>query len=62
MGRPALNKTRKHIGFEATTLARVDALVGVKGRAAFIQKAVDQMLDAVDFSRKLEAKADKRGE
>lgn len=62
MGRPALNLTRTHIGFSPETLARIDALVGEKGRAAFIRKAVDQMVDAVELSRQLEAKAQRRAE
>lgn len=57
MGRPPLNLTRTHISFEKETLRRLDALVGEKGRAAFIRQAVDQMLDAVELSRRLEAEA-----
>lgn len=61
MGRPPLNMIRTHISFDPETLARLDALVGEKGRAKFIRAATDQMLDAVEMSRKLEADQKRRG-
>ena len=60
MGRPPLMMLRTHISFEPETLRRIDAIVGQKGRAAFVRKAVNQMLDAVELSRKLEAEQKKR--
>lgn len=61
MGRPPLMMLRTHISFPPETLARIDRIVGQKGRAAFVRKAVDQMLDAVELARKLEAEQVKRG-
>jgi len=60
MGRPPLMFIRSHIGFPPETLRRLDAIVGPKGRAAFVRKAVEQMLDAVETARKLEAEKAKR--
>ena len=51
---------RSHIAFPPETLRRLDAIVGPKGRAAFVRKAVEQMLDAVETARKLEAEKAKR--
>ncbi len=62
MGRPALNLTRTHISFEKETLRRLDALVGEKGRAAFIRKATDQMLNAVEEAQRIAAKGGKKAE
>ena len=62
MGRPPLHLIRTRVSLDAETLARLDALVGEKGRAPFVRNAVKQMLDAVDFSRKLEAEAKGRDE
>lgn len=61
MGRPPLNMIRTHISFDPKTLQRLDALVGEKGRAAFVRKATDHMLDAVEASREIEADAKRRG-
>ena len=55
MGRPPLDYIRTHISFPAETLARLDAIVGPKGRAAFVRKATEQMLDAVEEAQRLEA-------
>lgn len=60
MGRPPLMMIRSHIAFPPETLRRLDAIVGPKGRAAFVRKAVEQMLDAVETARKLEAEKAKR--
>lgn len=60
MGRPALYLRRTHISFSTETLARLDAIVGEKGRAAFIRKATEQMLDAVELANKLTAEQAKR--
>lgn len=60
MGRPPLMMLRTHISFPPETLRRIDAIVGAKGRAAFVRQAVDQMFDAVELSRKLEAEQGKR--
>lgn len=60
MGRPPLMMIRTHISFPPETLVRMDKIVGEKGRAAFVRKAVEQMLDAVELSRKLEAEQAKR--
>lgn len=61
MGRPALNLKRTSISLSPETLSRIDALVGEKGRAPFVRKAVDQLLDAVELSRKLEDQAKRSG-
>lgn len=60
MGRPPLMMLRTHISFPPETLTRIDRIVGEKGRAAFVRKAVDQMLDAVELARTLEAEQAKR--
>lgn len=60
MGRPPLMMLRTHISFPPETLDRIDRIVGQKGRAAFVRKAVDQMLDAVELTKKLEAEQAKR--
>ncbi len=62
MGRTRMDYKRTHFSIERNALARLDKLVGEKGRAAFIRKAVDQMVDAVELSRQLEAKAQRRAE
>lgn len=54
MGRPALYLIRTHVSLSAEALNRIDALVGEKGRSAFVREAVDKLLDAVEFARKLE--------
>lgn len=60
MGRPPLMMLRTHISFPPETLDRIDRIVGEKGRAAFIRKAVDQLLDSVELTKKLEADQVKR--
>ena len=60
MGRPPLMMLRTHISFPPETLDRIDKIVGEKGRAAFIRKAVDQLLDSVELTKKLEADQAKR--
>lgn len=62
MGRPRLDYIRTHISFEAETLARLDAIVGEKGRAAFIRKATNQMLDAVEEAQRIAAKGKAKAE
>jgi metal-responsive CopG/Arc/MetJ family transcriptional regulator len=62
MGRPPLMMLRTHISFPPETLNRIDKIVGEKGRAAFIRKAVDQLLDSVELTKKLEAEQAKRSE
>lgn len=48
MGRPPLFHTRTHINLPAEDLARIDAIVGQKGRSKFIRQAVQQMLGRLD--------------
>ena len=60
MGRPPLFLLRIHVSLTAHALNRMDALVGEKGRSAFVRKAVDQMLDAVEQAKKLEADQSRR--
>lgn len=62
MGRPPLMMLRTHISFPPETMRRLDRIVGPKGRAAFIRKAVEQALDIVEHAQKLEAEQKKRGE
>lgn len=59
MGRPPLYMIRIHTSLSAEALNRMDKIVGQKGRAAFIRKAVDQLLDAVEHTKELEAKKSK---
>lgn len=60
MGRPPLMMLRTHISFPPETLDRIDKIVGPKGRAPFIRKAVDQLLDSVEMTEKLKAEQAKR--
>jgi metal-responsive CopG/Arc/MetJ family transcriptional regulator len=62
MGRPALNYIRTHISIDKKALQRLDAIVGEKGRAAFIRKALDQALDTVEEAQRIAAKSGKRDE
>ncbi len=62
MGRPRLDYIRTHISFEKEALRRLDALVGEKGRAAFIRKATNQMLDAVEEAQRIAAKGKAKAE
>ena len=62
MGRPPLYMIRIHTSLSAKALNRMDKIVGEKGRAAFIRKAVDQMLDAVEHTKELEARKSKGAE
>lgn len=62
MGRPSLNLTRTHVGLSKSALARIDAIVGKKRRGSFVRKAVDQLLDAVELSQKLQAEVSSRKE
>lgn len=45
MGRPPLNNIRTHVNLDPEALARIDAVVGEKGRSKFIRDAVNQVLD-----------------
>lgn len=60
MGRTYLDHHRMHFGIERSSLARLDALVGEKGRAAFIRQAVDQMLDQVEAAQQIAAAATRK--
>jgi metal-responsive CopG/Arc/MetJ family transcriptional regulator len=60
MGRPALNLLRVHVALSADALDRIDVLVGEKGRSKFVRQAVDKMLEAVEFTRKVDADLNKR--
>lgn len=53
MGRPRLDYLRTHISIDRSAIARLDAIVGEKGRAAFIRKALDQMLDQVEEAQRI---------
>lgn len=44
MGRPPLHMDATTVRFPKETLDRIDALVGVKGRAKFIREAVEARL------------------
>lgn len=48
MGRPPLDLIRTHVSISAEALARIDAIVGEKGRSAFVRRAVDHLLHALD--------------
>lgn len=60
MGRPFLDMIRTHISFDRQSLARLDALVGEKGRAAFVRRALDQALDTAEMAQQLAADQAKR--
>lgn len=61
MGRRPLNNKRTTLALPPETMDRIDALVGEKGRALFVRRAVEMLLDAVDYGIELEAKARSRG-
>ncbi|MDV3253362.1 hypothetical protein DevBK_18655 [Devosia sp. BK] len=62
MGRPPLYMIRIHTSVSAEALNRMDKIVGEKGRAAFIRKAIDQMLDTVEAAEEMKAKKSKLAE
>jgi hypothetical protein len=62
MGRPRLDYIRTHFSIDRRALARLDAIVGVKGRAAFVRKALDQMLDQVEEAQRIAAQAARKPE
>ncbi len=62
MGRPVLNYIRTHISIDAKALARLDKIVGEKGRAAFIRMALDQALDTAEAAQKMTAKGGRKPE
>jgi metal-responsive CopG/Arc/MetJ family transcriptional regulator len=62
MDRPPLFIIRVHTSLTAHALNRMDKIVGEKGRSAFIRKAVDQMLDALEAGEQMKAKKAKAGE
>lgn len=57
MGRPRLDLIRTHISIDRFALARLDKLVGEKGRSAFIRMALDQALDTAETAQRMVAKA-----
>lgn len=57
MGRPRLDYIRTHISISAFALARLDKIVGEKGRAAFIRMALDQALDTAEAAQLIKDKA-----
>lgn len=62
MGRPRLDYVRTHFSIDRRALERLDAIVGEKGRAAFVRKALDQMLDQVEEAQRIAARAARKGE
>lgn len=62
MGRTRLDYIRTHVSIEAEALARLDRIVGEKGRAAFIRMALDQALDTAEAAQRLATKAGRKPE
>jgi hypothetical protein len=62
MGRPRLDYIRTHVSIDAKALARLDAIVGEKGRAAFIRMALDQALDTAEAAQKMTVKGGRKPE
>jgi metal-responsive CopG/Arc/MetJ family transcriptional regulator len=56
MGRPRLDYIRTHISIDRFALARLDRIVGEKGRAAFIRMALDQALDTAEAAHRIKVK------
>ena len=52
MGRPPLDYIRTHVSIEPEALARLDKLVGPKGRAEFIRRALNHALDMAEHGRR----------
>ncbi|WP_304821857.1 hypothetical protein [Phenylobacterium sp.] len=62
MGRPPLMMKRTHISFTKESLARLDALVGKKGRAEFVRMALDQALDTAEATQRMVVKGGRKPE
>jgi len=45
MGRPPLHMTRTHLNLPPELIARMDAIVGEKGRSKFVRQALAKLLD-----------------
>lgn len=57
MGRTRMDYKRTHFSIERNALARLDKLVGEKGRAAFVRMALDQALDTAEAAQRMVTKA-----
>lgn len=57
MGRKRLDYIRTHFSIERNALARLDKLVGDKGRAAFVRMALDQALDTAEAAQRIATKS-----
>ncbi|MDO8800037.1 MAG: hypothetical protein Q7J39_06840 [Phenylobacterium sp.] len=53
---------RTHISFTKESLARLDALVGKKGRAEFVRMALDQALDTAEATQRMVVKGGRKPE
>ena len=57
MGRTRMDYIRTHFSIDRKALARLDALVGNKGRAAFVRMALDQALDTAEAAQGMALKS-----
>lgn len=57
MGRTRMDYIRTHFSIDRKSLARLDALVGNKGRAAFVRMALDQALDTAEAAQRIVTKS-----
>lgn len=57
MGRTRMDYIRTHFSITPEALARLDALVGDKGRAAFVRMALDQALDTAEAAQRIVTKS-----
>jgi hypothetical protein len=57
MGRPPLYHTKLHVSIDPKDLARIEALVGEKGRSKFVREAVSKLLEVREHEQQTYKKA-----
>ena len=62
MGRPRMDYIRTHFSIDRKALARLDAIVGNKGRAEFVRMALDQALDTAEAAQRMVVKGGRKPE
>lgn len=62
MGRPRMDYIRTHFSIDRKALARLDAIVGNKGRAEFVRMALDQALDTAEATQRMVVKGGRKPE
>lgn len=62
MGRTRMNYIRTHFSIDRNALARLDKLVGDKGRAEFVRMALDQALDTAEAAQRIVTKSGRKAD